>query len=133
MRSLENRLKKIRDDLWKVFEKPGNGDFVDLFAFPFPAFAIAEILGVDPKDREKFHKWADDIVAGLGGGDLELVDKANLELWSYIDELVEERLMLMEKGEQLPDDAISTMTIAFSNGQLSRREIQQLGHQLLVG
>ncbi|MBO58654.1 MAG: hypothetical protein CL440_00390 [Acidimicrobiaceae bacterium] len=132
MRSLENRLKKIRDDLWKVFEKPGNGDFVDLFAFPFPAFAIAEILGVDPKDREKFHKWADDIVAGLGGGDLELVDKANLELWSYIDELVEERLMLMEKGEQLPDDAISTMTIAFSNGQLSRREIQQLGHQLLV-
>ena len=40
--------------------------------------------------------------------------------------------MLMEKGEQLPDDAISTMTIAFSNGQLSRREIQQLGHQLLV-
>ena len=31
MRSLENRLKKIRDDLWKVFEKPGNGDFVNLF------------------------------------------------------------------------------------------------------
>ena len=132
MRSMENRLKMIRNDLWKVFEKPGSGDFVDLFAFPFPAFAIAEILGVDPEDREKFHRWADDIVAGLGGGDLELVNEANLELWSYIDELVEERLLLMETGNQLPDDAISTMTIAFSNGQLSRREIQQLGHQLLV-
>ncbi len=132
MRSMENRLKVIRNDLWKVFEKPGSGDFVDLFAFPFPAFAIAEILGVDPEDREKFHRWADDIVAGLGGGDLELVNEANLELWSYIDELVEERLLLMETGNQLPDDAISTMTIAFSKGQLSRREIQQLGHQLLV-
>ena len=132
MRLLEKRLETICDDLWKTFEKPGEGDFVEIFAFPFPALAIAEILGVDPNDREKFHKWADDIVAGLGGGDLKLVDKANQELWEYIDDLVETRLILMDQGDQLPEDAISTMTIAFSKGDLSRREIQRLGHQLLV-
>ena len=38
----------------------------------------------------------------------------------------------MDQGDQLPEDAISTMTIAFSKGDLSRREIQRLGHQLLV-
>ena len=132
MRLLDKRLETICDDLWKTFEKPGEGDFVEIFAFPFPALAIAEILGVDPNDREKFHKWADDIVAGLGGGDLKLVDKANQELWEYIDDLVETRLILMDQGDQLPEDAISTMTIAFSKGDLSRREIQRLGHQLLV-
>ena len=132
MRLLEKRLRTICNDLWETFEKPGEGDFVELFAFPFPALAIAEILGVNPNDREKFHRWADDIVAGLGGGDLKLVDKANQELWAYIDDLVETRLMLINQGDQLPEDAISTMTIAFSKGGLSRREIQRLGHQLLV-
>ena len=132
MKILEKKLTTIRDGLWESFEKAGSGDFVDLFAFPFPAYAIAEILGVDGGDQEKFRHWADDIVAGLGGGDLKLVEEANLELWAYIDNLVEVRISLLDKGNKIPDDAISTMTIAYLNKKISRREIQRLGHQLLV-
>ena len=132
MRALEARLADILDELWSVFDEAGEGDFVSLFAFPFPAMAVAEVLGVDADDRDQFRVWADDIVAGLGGGDLNLVERANENLWSYIGDQVDRRLALIAAGEPLPDDAITTMTQAHLGGRLSRWEIQRLGHQLLV-
>jgi cytochrome P450 len=34
-------------------------DFVDAVAAPFPVLVIAELLGVDGNDREKFRRWSD--------------------------------------------------------------------------
>ena len=48
--SLAVRIEEIGNRLWEAaFSADGVGDFVRLFAFPFPAEVIAELLGVAPK------------------------------------------------------------------------------------
>jgi cytochrome P450 len=125
-------LEASLDELWEPFREPGEGDVVPLFAFAFPASAIALLLGVHPEDRHHFHEWADAIVAALGGGDLVAYEAATHAVWDYVDRLVDERLALHERGDDLPADVLSTMTLAHLAGELSRVEVRRLGHQLLV-
>lgn len=129
---LQPALETALDELWAPFREPGEGDVVSLVAFPFPAAAIALLLGVHPEDRDSFHEWADAIVAALGGGDLVAYEAATHAVWDYVDRLVEERLALHERGEPMPADVLSTMTMAHLDGTLSRVEVRRLGHQLLV-
>jgi hypothetical protein len=68
---------------------------VHLFAFPFPAIVIAEMLGIRSEDRDQFGHWSDDIVNGLGGGDLTLVEAANAGIYGLVDVLVAERVGLL--------------------------------------
>ena len=46
----------------RAFGADGEGDFVPLFAFPFPAVVIAALLGVPRERRDDFGRWSDDIV-----------------------------------------------------------------------
>ena len=97
--SLAPRVDIIGRALWdKAFASDGEGDFVILFAFPFPAIVIAEMLGIRPEDREQFGHWSDDIVNGLGGGDLSLVAIANEGIYGFVDALVAERQEILERG-----------------------------------
>jgi cytochrome P450 len=51
MADLAPRVERIGRELWDAaFAHDGEGDFVRLFAFPFPAVVIAELLGV-PLER----------------------------------------------------------------------------------
>jgi cytochrome P450 len=129
---LEPFLRQSVDDLWAPFTEPGEGDVVGLFAFALPALAAAELLGVHHADRHRFRDWAEAIVAALGGGDLGAYERATAEVWAYIDGLVDERLAMLDAGDDLPVDVISTMTRAHVAGTLSRDEVRRLGHQLLV-
>jgi cytochrome P450 len=131
--ALAPRVERIGDDLWSAaFSADGEGDFVRLFAFPFPAIVIAELLGVPLDRRDDFRRWSDDIVNGLGGGDLELVEQANIELFALVDSLVARREELLAAGEQLPDDVLSVLTAAKATGSLSHGEVRRLSQQLLV-
>ena len=49
---LEPRLAAIADELFDEFVPRGEGDFVDLYAFPYPAIVICELLGVPTEDRD---------------------------------------------------------------------------------
>jgi cytochrome P450 len=129
---LEPFLRQSVDHLGTPFTQPGEGDVVALFAFALPALAAAELLGVRHEDRHLFRDWAEAIVAALGGGDLTAYERATREVWGYIDRLVDERISLLDAGEELPVDVISTMTLAHRGGSLSRVEVRRLGHQLLV-
>ena len=48
----------ITDCLLDRVHLQGEMDLVDDFAFPLPVMVIADMLGVDPKDRPVFRKWA---------------------------------------------------------------------------
>lgn len=48
----------ITDCLLDRVHSQGEMDLVDDFAFPLPVMVIADMLGVDPKDRPLFRKWA---------------------------------------------------------------------------
>ena len=132
--SLAPRVDRIGIDLWEAAfgADRGEGDFVRLFAFPFPAIVIAELLGVPVDRRDEFGHWSDDIVNGLGGGDLALVEIANAGIFALVDELVAERKELVESGATPPDDLITVLTAAESDGTLTHGEVRRLCQQLLV-
>ena len=131
--SMAVHIEGIGRRLWdRAFARDGEGDFVRLFAFPFPAEVIAELLGVAPDDREKFGEWSDDIVNGLGGGDLSLVERANVGIYGIVDQLVAERTSILESGQEPPDDLVTVMTRALRAGELSHGEVRRLSQQILV-
>ena len=110
----------------------GTGDFVELFAFPFPAIVIAELLGVPADRRDQFGAWSSDIVNGLGGGDLALVEAANAGIFAIVDDLVAERTELLRVGGTPPDEVVTVLTRAHLAGELSHGEVRRLCQQLLV-
>ncbi|MDX2380574.1 MAG: cytochrome P450 [Acidimicrobiia bacterium] len=130
---LEDEVEEIGDGLWqRAFAEDGDGDFVRLFAFPFPAVVIAALLGVPVDRRDDFGQWSDDIVNSLGGADHALAEEANRHIFALVDELVAERTSLREHDAELPDDVLSVMTVAKLEGRLSHGEVRRLSQQLLV-
>jgi cytochrome P450 len=121
------------DNLWtRSFGRDGEGDFVRLFAFPFPAVVIAVLLGVPQDRRDDFGRWSNDIVNTLGGADPSLAEAANRHIFALVDELVADRIELHERGASMPDDVLSVMTRAELDGTLSHHEVRRLSQQLLV-
>ncbi|NDB04362.1 MAG: cytochrome P450 [Acidimicrobiia bacterium] len=133
VQSLAPRVEQIGRKLWDdAFSADGAGDFVRLFAFPFPAIVIAEMLGIRSEDRDQFGHWSDDIVNGLGGGDLRLVEKANEGIYALVDDLVVERRTIIEAGGEPPDDLVTVLTRAHLAGDLAYGEVRRLCQQVLV-
>ncbi len=135
--SLGTRVDRIGAELWDDAFGPagsagGDGDFVRLFAMPFPAIVIAELLGVPDDRRDEFERWSGDIVNGLGGGDLTLVEAANRGIFAIVDEQVDRRSALIDAGAEPPDDMITVLTRAERDGTLTRTEVRRLCQQLLV-
>jgi cytochrome P450 len=130
---LADEIDLVGNDLWtSAFADDGDGDFVRLFAFPFPAIVIAVLLGVPRDRRDDFGRWSDDIVNTLGGADPALAEAANRQIFALVDEMVAARTELHERGETLPDDVLSVMTRAELEGALSHHEVRRLSQQLLV-
>jgi len=131
--ALDDEIVCEGEALWAAaFSTAGEGDFVRLFAFPFPAVVIALLLGVPRERRDDFGRWSDDIVNTLGGADPSLAEEANRQLFVLVDELVDQRKRLHDQGEDLPDDVLSVMTLAEIDGTLDHREVRRLSQQLLV-
>ncbi len=130
---LDHEIREVGNELWsRAFGEDGEGDFVRLFAFPFPAVVIALLLGVPRDRRDDFGRWSDAIVNSLGGADPALAEDANRQIFALVDELVAVRIALHEQGAALPDDVISVMTLAELEGTLTHHEVRRLCQQLLV-
>jgi cytochrome P450 len=83
---LDEEIHRVGDELWNhAFGEDGEGDFVRLFAFPFPAVVIAVLLGVPRDRRDDFGRWSDDIVNTLGGADPSLAERANVQIFALVD------------------------------------------------
>ena len=124
---MEPSLVAMADELLDELVPHGEGDFVSQFAFPFPALAIGELLGVPPEDREMFRELSGQIVAALTGGDLAAYHRGKEAVGDYVDERLAERA-----GHDTDDDVLTALLAARSDGRLSPAEVRHLGHQLLV-
>jgi cytochrome P450 len=51
--------------LERMAERGGALDLISDFAYPLPVVVIAELLGVPPEDRVKFHEWSNVVAASL--------------------------------------------------------------------
>ena len=139
---LEPLIAAVADALLDEIVPLGQGDFIELYAFPFPALIVAELIGVEPGDRDQFRQWSVAIIEALAGGDMQGYDDATRAIWRYVDVRLDERERLLDAadlppgadpiGTVLPEDILSILLMARRDGDLSPPETQRLAHQLLV-
>jgi cytochrome P450 len=56
---LEDRVRAVARSVLAEVPRGEEIDFVDRVAAPFPVLVIAELLGIDAADRDKFRRWSD--------------------------------------------------------------------------
>jgi cytochrome P450 len=122
---LRPRIQAITDQLLDAIDTTGEVDLMKSFAEPLPTIVIAEMLGVDPADRDDFKRWSDTGVMAfnplLSAKERELVNSASAVLDAYLRQAVKERqenprtdlvtslIEAEESGERLTEDEIVTM------------------------
>jgi cytochrome P450 len=88
--NLRPRIAEIAENLMDGMsnQQTGEGDLIQIFAFPLPVIVIAEMLGVPSTDRDKFREWTKNL---LFGDSQETAMVSAMEFTGYINEMMEER------------------------------------------
>jgi cytochrome P450 family 142 subfamily A polypeptide 1 len=91
----EKVFKKITDEALDAVAAKGVCDFVEDIAVPLPLILIAEMIGIRPEDRERFHRWSDALIGAQGNLDkpdvIERAAKAALEYYAYLVDVIDDR------------------------------------------
>jgi cytochrome P450 len=131
--ALRGQIEQLVESTIGNLPKNKSFDWVESFAYPFPATVIALLFGAPAEDRTKFEKWSSDIVAFIGSGspkvDLALnLEQSLIEFREYLESLIAVRRLeprndllsvMIEKSEDgdalTQDELISTcITILFA-------------------
>ena len=119
---MRDRIQALTDSLIDAVEPSGRMDLIRDYALPIPATIIAEMLGVPPEDRHRFHRWSNSMVtaAPSGWGMLRAIPGA-VGFLRYIRSLVRSRraapredlvtalVRAEEAGQQLDEDELAAM------------------------
>ena len=119
------RIQAITDELLDAIDTSQEADLMKAFCEPLPTIVIAEMLGVDPADRDDFKRWSDTGVMSfnplLTPEERKIVNEAQEALADYLrrairdrrehprEDLVTSLVRAEESGEQLTEDEIVTM------------------------
>ncbi len=68
VRRMTEHVERLCDELLAAAPRDGTFDLVRAFAYPLPAIVIAQMLGVPPEDRDKFHGWSEHVAAIVSAG-----------------------------------------------------------------
>ena len=128
--ALEPRLRALAEDFVAKTTARGEMDLVADLSIPFPVTVIAELLGIEPDERERFKHWSDATVIGLSGAakdfTREEVNQAADEMADYIERIAAERRARPQ------DDLISQLVSAEGGDALSPGEVLSFVFLLLV-
>ncbi|MGH3721425.1 MAG: cytochrome P450 [Pseudonocardiaceae bacterium] len=106
------------------FAGDGGCEFMTAFADPYPAWVIAELLGIPAERFEAFLGWATDLGLGFGpaaGTEQDRIDTALADLYACCDELTAQR------RENPGENLISALIAAEAEGErLSAQELRIL-------
>ena len=129
------RLREVANQLMDDALEHGEVDLVQALTYPLPVVAIAEIIGVPARDRERFKQWSDVAVATLGVGFFappsaeQILQQRTVrdEMQAYFVPLAEER----RKNPQ--DDLLTGLVQAEHEGsKLDHQEMLSMLVLLLV-
>ena len=120
--ALEPRVRETVDGLLAKVDGDGPFDLIAALAFPLPIIVIAEMLGVPPKDRERFNEWSNTVSLIvdplLNERQLRRVRRAVDEVFEYLEAVAEER------RRDPRDDLVSALVTAEVDGErLSRDDL----------
>jgi cytochrome P450 family 142 subfamily A polypeptide 1 len=123
VRKLEAPFQRATTDVIDAVAQLGACDFVEDIAVPLPLIMIAEMIGVHPQDRARFHRWSDAMIAADGNYDNPEIMAASAnaftEYSAYVTDIIEARRSVPQ------DDLISILTGADGRGELRRFDQQE--------
>ncbi len=128
---LRERIHMLCDDLLDAAQRKGGIELISDYALPVPATVIADLLGVPPEDRRKFHRWSSKIVSLSPGAETSLEGlRAIPSAWAFIRYL---RKQFEQRRFDPKDDLITALVQAEEAGdKLSEDELLAMGFLLLV-
>ncbi|MFE5602082.1 cytochrome P450 [Streptomyces coelicoflavus] len=119
-------------ELIDAFRHTGRADLVADYATRFPVNVIADMLGLDKADHDRFHGWYTSVIAFLGNlsGDQRVADagaRTRVEFAEYMFPIIRER------REKPGDDLLSTLCAAEVDGvRMSDEDIKAFCSLLLA-
>jgi cytochrome P450 family 142 subfamily A polypeptide 1 len=121
---LEKAFRDIVRESVDAVAQRGECDFVEAIAVPLPLKLIAEMMGIERGDFERFHRWSDDMIAADGNvHDPAILGRATaafMEYSAYVKGVIEDR------RRQPREDLVSILTGAKDDGTLVRFELNDL-------
>jgi cytochrome P450 len=124
--SLERQIRTTARELVHELSDRGRCEFVTDFAAPFPTTVIADLLGIDPADRDRFKHWSDEIMTSQSV-DADSLRNAYAEIFEYFERVVGER------RREPRDDLVSALIGAEVDGdRLSEDELLGFCALLLI-
>jgi len=132
VQGLRPRIEEIVGGLLDAVEGRSGMDVIAEFAYPLPITVIAEMLGVEPAQRDFFRRVSEQVAFSLGpAADPHAGDRANegrTELVHYFEELIAKR------RAEPRDDLVSALIRAEEEGDLlSHSELLAMLVLLLIG
>ncbi|MER6154413.1 cytochrome P450 [Streptomyces sp. NPDC001868] len=116
MRELTPRLERIAENCLDAMEHMGPpADFMTAFAFPFPLFAICELLGLSDEERAEYVALTAKAAAGLAATAEEVKDLVGAAHRFMLDIVTAQRaapndgmigMLVREHGDELDDEEI---------------------------
>jgi cytochrome P450 len=64
VRDLADHIRELAHEIIDEIAQRGECDFVEDFAIHVPLIVIAELMGLDPEQRQKLYRWSDAMMAG---------------------------------------------------------------------
>jgi cytochrome P450 len=121
---LRPTLHRIMGELLEQVSPRGQMDLVKDIAFPMPALALAELLGIPPEIHDRFRAWSEHLAAfsapRVGSNPVELATHANqtmVEMKQYLLPIIEQRRQNPGK------DSLSLMLQAQDQGRMTPEEL----------
>ena len=135
VRQLADHIRELSNQIIDDIAERGECDFVTDFAMHVPLIVIAELMGLDPAQREQLYRQSDAMMAGDGHLDpddpvLVTAAEAGAEFAMTCVELIEAR-----RADGSTDDIIGILTHAFDEGALARTDEapgSELSHDELI-
>ena len=128
MHQLAPRVAAIVDELIdRMRAGPRPADLVSAFSLPLPVRVICQMLGVPPRDQDRFHAWSDTLVGDWSRDQGEMA-AAMGAMASYIAGLI------AAKRAHPAEDLLSALIAARDNqDRLSEGELVQMCTAILLG
>ncbi|AIJ17884.1 cytochrome P450 [Streptomyces lividans] len=119
-------------ELIDAFRHTGRADLVADYATRFPVNVIADMLGLDKADHDRFHGWYTSVIAFLGNlsGDQEVAAAGARTRTEFAEYMIP---VIRERRENPGDDLLSTLCAAEVDGvRMSDEDIKAFCSLLLA-
>jgi cytochrome P450 family 142 subfamily A polypeptide 1 len=123
VRDITDHIRELSNQIIDEVAHRGALDFVEDFAIHVPLIVIAELMGLDPDQRNRLYKWSDAMMAGDGHEDPgDPVLHAAAEAFGEYAGMCTELIAARRADPGAADDLISILTQAFDDGALARED-----------